>query len=433
MLRRSAGALVLCAALVAGCAGEGDPGAGDASSGVANPYREQRLAQIQPVLDRWAQALRDGDVAGLRALVDPQAEAGFLDRQLRTAEGLNGLEFDEWRLSVGDDPEVYVPQPISDRVGAADIVAPPVYLNFQLAGVDEEPIRTPVGVILARRGDTWTLVGDAETADSAHATWPAGPWLYGPTATLAVPIPGVEDSLVLFHPGGERQAAIAAELLPDAVAAVSQFWGPDWDRTVVVEIAATDAEFSELTGNQRGRTDIAAASISLREDEGQDGHGQRIVFSPNAFDRLDVAQRGVVLRHELSHLAVRRETGRGAPAWLLEGVPDYVAYRSAGVPLRDAVPQVAAMVAANGPPDSLPENEAFLGPMADLAYQLGRTVAEFAAATMGEETLRELHRAIAVGGLPAEPLDSAVLGVTGMSMNQFTSAWSRWLGAQFGS
>lgn len=431
-MRRSAGVLVLSAALVAGCAGAGDSGPGAAAE-VSNPYQEQRTAQIQPVLDQWARALRAGDADALRALTDDAAEPGFLERQLRTSEGLRGLDFSQWSLSVGEGSEVFVPQAIADRVGALDVAAPPVYLTFQLAGADEEPVRTPVGVVLARRGDTWTLVGDGEIADSAHATWPAGPWVYGPTDSLAVPMGDAGSGLVLFHPAAEAQAAMAAELLPGAVAAVAEFWGPDWDRSVVLEIAATDEEFSALTGNRMGRTDIAAASISLREDGAQDGHGQRIVFSPTAFDRLDELQRGIVLRHELTHIAVRRETGRGAPAWLVEGVPDYVAYRSVELPLRDAVPQVAAMVAANGPPDSLPEDSAFAGPMADLAYQLGRTVADFVAATMGEETLRELHRAVAVGGLAEDSLDEAVRGATGMNMNQFTTAWSRWLGAQFGS
>ncbi len=427
--------MALGALLLTGCASAAtDSGGVKPTTDVANPYQAERKAQMQPVLDQWAQALRDGDEEALRALTDPAAAPDFIQRQMRAAGGISKLDFTRWDFTIGDDPEVFVPQGIADRVGGLDVAAPPVYLNFQLAGVDEKPVSTPVGVIMARRGDTWTLVSDNETADSTHATWPAGPWVFGPTESLKVPSGTSGDAgLVLFHPGSESAAGLVAAMLPDAVTAISDFWGTDWDRSVVVEIAASDEEFSALTGNEMGRTDVAAASISLRKDGEQDGHGQRIVFSPSAFDRLDELQRTIVLRHELTHLAVRRDTGRGAPAWLVEGMPDYVAYRGLGVPLRDAVPQVAAMVAANGPPDSLPEDIAFAGTMADLAYQLGRTVSDFVVATMGEDKLKELHRALAIGGLAEGPLDAAVMQVTGMNMNQFTTAWSQWLGAQFGA
>lgn len=432
-LLRGALALSLGTLLLAGCAGaETETGGVKPTLDVANPYNDQRSGQVQPVLDAWAQALRDDDEAALRALADPEAAPDFVDRQLLAAAGIRGLDFTTWRLVIGDDPEVFVPQDIANRVGALDIWAPPVYLETQLAGADETPVRTPVGAILARRGDTWTVVSDNETADSTHPTWPAGPWVFGPTQSLAIPM-GVGESVVLFHPGAQAQAQIVKDILPGAVDAVSSFWGSDWDRSVVVEIAATDEEFSALTGNEMGRTDVAAASISLRKDGEQDGQGQRIVFSPMAFERLSETQRGIVLRHELTHVAVRATTGRGAPAWLLEGVPDYVAYRGVNVPLREAVPQVAAMVAANGPPDSLPEDIAFTGPMADLAYQLGRTVSDFVANTMGEDKLKELHHKLSVGGLGKDALDAAVKEVTGMNMNQFTTAWSKWLGAQFGA
>ena len=430
-----AAAAALAGLLAVGCASATtDSESARTADDVGNPYNDQRLAQVRPVLDRWAQALRDGNEDVLRALTDSAAAPDFLDRQLLVADGVRDLDFTQWSFTIGDDPEVFVTQDIADRVDALDVWAPPVYLTSQLAGVDEEPVQTPVGVILARRGDTWTLVSDNETADSTHPTWPAGSWVFGPTQSQRVPMgDGVGASLVLFHPEAREQAGIVADMLPAAVDAVADFWGADWDRSVVVEIASTDAEFSALTGNEMGRTDVAAASISLRKEGQQDGHGQRIVFSPSAFNRLDEVQRGIVLRHELSHLAVRRDTGRGVPEWLAEGVPDYVAYRGLDLPLGDAVPQIAAMVSANGPPDSLPVDADFAGPLADLAYQLGRTVSEFVVEAMGEDELRELYRALAGGGLVDGPLDAAVREVTGMNMNQFTSAWSRWLGAQFGS
>src|SRR5699024_8631611 len=232
---------------------------------------------------------------------------------------------------------------IADRLGAIDQWGAPVRLNFRVAGVDDATVRSPVGVILARRPDGWKLVSTHELQDGTHATWPAGPWDFGPVTQSSVPVEGTEGSVILAHPGDEDEVATAAGMLPGAIGAVSDFWGDDWDRTVVVEIADSADEFSKLTGNPADRNDVAAASISFDSDV--DGHGQRVVFAPGALADMSRGDARLVLQHELSHVAVRTDVGRGAPTWLLEGTADYVAGLGADGSAADApVPLVAAMV-----------------------------------------------------------------------------------------
>src|SRR6478752_8159829 len=97
--------------------------------------------------------------------------------------------------------------------------------------------------------------------------------------------------------------------MDDAVRAVTQFWGPDWPRDIVIVATASDEQFRALAG---GGSDIAAATT-----------GRRVVFAPGAAAMSDSALR-IVLRHELFHYAARADTAADAPRWLTEGVADFV-------------------------------------------------------------------------------------------------------------
>lgn len=436
---RAFGARVVCGAVVvsvlAAC-GSSPPASeagGATSTAGESAYESQRLAAVEPVLEAWGAALRDDDETTLRSLIDPHAAPGFEKAQIRLARDLQGADFDEFEFGLGDGPDVFVPQDIADRLGAIDEWGAPVQLNFRLAGVDDATVRSPVGVILARRPDGWKLVSTHELQDGTHATWPAGPWDFGPVTQTRVPVDGAGGSLVLAHPGHGAGVDAVERMLPEAVGEVSDFWGADWDRTVVVEIADSSEEFSKLTGNPSKRSDIAAASISFDSDVA--GHGQRVVFAPGALTAMSAGDARLVLQHELSHVAVRTDVGRGAPTWLLEGTADYVAELgadsgadAAGAP----VPLVAAMVDAHGPPGALPKNSDFAGPNASLAYELARSVADYIVDEYGEDGLRAVHRALGGGGLDDAAKDEALRGAIGVGMGRFTSGWSAWLGDRFG-
>lgn len=433
--RHAAIAACLAAAVLGGvlsaCSSQGTSETSATAEQSASPYEAERRTGTETLLHDWARALRTDDEQALRDLIDPDAAPGFVDSQLQLARDLQGADFDSFGFSIGDDAEVFVPQDIANRLDAIDAWGPPVYLDFRLAGVDDATLHTPVGAIVARRGDTWKLVSTDELQNGTHPTWPAGPWVFGPVTSKRVPVEGIGDSLVLAHPPDTDEIDAVSGILPGSIAAVSDFWGTDWDRTVAVEIADNADEFSQLTGNPAERTDVAAASISFDSDV--PAHGQRIVFGPGALTKMSPDAAQLVLTHELSHVAVREDVGRGAPTWLLEGTADYVAGRSPGGPAAaDPIPLVAAMVDAHGAPNALPSDSDFAGPNADLAYELARSVADYIVETHGEDGLRAVHGALAGGGQDDDAKDEAMRGAIGTDMNQFTSGWSAWLGKRFG-
>ncbi|OBK72246.1 DUF4157 domain-containing protein [Mycobacterium sp. 1274761.0] len=190
--------------------------------------------------------------------------------------------------------------------------------------------------------------------------------------------------------------------MDDAARAVTAFWGPDWQRNVVVVASASDEQFRALAG---GGADIAAATT-----------GQRIVFAPGAAAMSDAALR-IVLRHELFHFAARSETAADAPRWLTEGTADFVARPQAERP-----GPVRAPALANLPSDADLDTA---GPTRTLAYDQAWWFTRFVADTHRTAALRRLYTR-ACG--PRHPdVETAVSETLGAPLGDVLADWRHWL------
>lgn len=205
--------------------------------------------------------------------------------------------------------------------------------------------------------------------------------------------------------GGEQTASLLTRIaaqIGDASAAVTEFWGPEWRRDIVVAAAGSDEQFRALAG---GGADIAAATT-----------GQGIVFAPGAAAMSDAALR-IVLRHELFHFAVRADTAEDAPRWLTEGVADFVARPHTGrrEPGRaDGPAELPADVDLDSP-----------GAARSLAYDRAWWFARFVAERYGAATLRTLYlRACAAGHPDAQ---TAVRDTLGADLDEVLTQWRQWL------
>ncbi|WP_338079748.1 hypothetical protein [Antrihabitans stalactiti] len=402
------------------------PGSGSRSTSTANPFDAARRAAVQKVLDEWAAALRNDDADALPALFDERASAGFLDREVRRAHNLIGVPLADWAFEISAEPEVPVTPEVFDSLQASDVWAPAVYLRYAVAGPDAVSTRKPVSLTVARRGDTWKLVSD--DAVGGRQTW-RGPWDFGPLVAEKVPNGNGRESVVLGHP--EQQSTIdslAAELAT-AVSAVTELWGPDWAGAALVIAASDQEEFTELVGTEHSGTEIAAVSISDAVAKGTSVvSGQRIVFSPEAADRLTEVTLRTVLRHELTHVAARAATVDGSPLWMLEGFADYSGYRNSDLSFHQIAPTLTAQLQAGGPPTELPTDADFSSPdSARLAYEEGWSICSYVATRYGEQKLVALYRRIAQGPLDAAGLDRALREVLGIGTDQFVKGWGETL------
>lgn len=386
-----------------------------------------RHAAVQVLLDRWAAALRAGDVATLADLFDPGADVGFLDREERRAANLADVPLSDWGYGIGNGPPLTVPPAVVTRTGADELWAPPIELHYALAGADPAPTTRPVGLVLARRGAVWRLVSDTAVTDYGRTTW-RGPWDFGPVIARSV-----DRGVVLGHPAHADAVESLAADLDAAVNAVTDFWGPDWSQRGAVFVPDTQAELTALVGADFAGGEIAAVATADEIDRGkQVARGQRVVFNPATINQLTALSRRVVLRHELTHVAARVRTAPQVPMWLAEGFADYSGYRDSGVSLANGAPAVAALVRTAGPPDSLPTDIQFAAGTSrarvELAYQLAWTFSVFLATVKGEPVLRAFYLAVAaLPGPSVTDIDAVLQEMMGTNLATLVREWGQWL------
>ncbi|KAA0023196.1 hypothetical protein FOY51_11575 [Antrihabitans cavernicola] len=409
-----------------------DAGAAPSSSAapVGNVYEDQRRAGVQRLLDRWAAAIRSGNTAALTQLVDPRAAPEFLEAEVRRAQNLSGVPISDWGFEIGDEPDVTIAPDVADRLGASDVWAPPVYLRYAIAGPDAAPTRKPVGLTVARHGDDWKLVSD--TDEPTRPTW-RGPWDFAPMIAVTVPTGNGKSSVVLGHPEQRAQVDKLAAEVRDAVPAVTSLWGPNWAQSVLVIATSSHDEFVDLAGSDHSGSEVAAVAVSDAVAPGATtATGQRVVFSPDAAERLTDATRRSVLRHEMTHVATRASTVDGSPMWMLEGFADYSGYRNSGIPFQQIAPEVTQFARANGPPNSLPADSAFGADddRAKIAYELGWSACAYIAATFGEPKLVELYKRLAKGPVDDAGVDAAMRDVIQLGKTDFVARWGGWVATQ---
>lgn len=342
-----------------------------------------------------------------------------------------------YQLAPTEEAETLVPAQLQSRLdaaGSSDSWVAPVELHYALGGsslpgVDEPEIVLATQFVLARYGDDWTVVGDGAAIGGSPA--PTTVWDFPGLAADDTRTAGGE-SVIASYPGTATTVGHLRGLLPGAVASVSAFWGDDWPRRAVVVATARPTEFRGLTASSA--TDItgaAAATVFTGVDtEQHTAVGQRIVLTPSAGDLPEPAL-GVVLRHELTHVAARTVTDPSAPLWITEGVAEYVGRKGTYTRFDDAAPDLAEQIRADTLPMALPANRDFAvdSAQAKVSYQAAWSLAAYVAQKYGEDGLKKLYTGVAASG-DAKRQDPAITEVTGRTRAQFIADWRDWLTKQ---
>ncbi|QFZ17428.1 hypothetical protein [Saccharothrix syringae] len=386
---------------------------------VAAAAEQARSEQVGALLDRRARALLARDEAAFTADLDPGADPAFRRRQLDLFRNLAAVPLAEWGYRLTGGPDSAPPAPPA----ADEVWAPGVRLSYRLRGVDVEASEQDAAYLFTRRGDRWYLNSDTALEPLGRRTW-RGPWDFGPCQVLTGP-----GGFVLTHPGGEPLARRVLAELDGAVRAVTEVWGQAWARQVAVLVPAGAEEMAALVGPGFATGAIAGVAVADRVDPAtRTARGQRVVLNPAAAGALSPTALRVLLRHEITHVAVRGETVDGAPMWLLEGFADYVGYRGGDVPPKRAAPLLAARV-REGLPTALPADEDFRGADMELAYQQAWSLNTYLASVLGEPGLVDLYRRLA--RVRASEVDGVLVEVTGEGTAALVAGWREYLRATF--
>ncbi|WP_187589663.1 hypothetical protein [Gordonia sp. OPL2] len=488
------GSTAAVAVVLAGCAQSAPTATSSSSPSVTtapNVYEQQRAEGVQRALDALGDAVVDGDSAKVRSILDPAAAAGFRARLETSADNFSsdaasadrargtrlGLKSFRYQPAPTEEAETLVPPDLQARLdaqGSSDSWVAPIELHYALGGagsgasgpgasgagsgasgpgasgagsgasgpgasnssdgrsvvgVDEPEVVVPGQFVMARYGDDWKVVGDAAAIGGTPA--PTQMWELPGLAADDVRTSG-GTSVVASYPGTADVVDRARRQLPGAVSAVTEFWGDDWPRRAVVVATERPADFRALA--QSSASDItgaAAATVFSRIDSDENvATGQRVILTPSAAE-LPSPALGVVLRHELTHVAARVVTAPGAPLWITEGVPEYVGRKGTYTRFEDAAPDLADRVRSGELPSGLPEDRDFAvdADSAMVAYQSAWSVAAFVANRFGEDDLKALYKGVAASD-DRRRQDAAISDALGIDRAELVASWRRWLSAQ---
>ncbi|MFH8367318.1 hypothetical protein [Streptomyces sp. NPDC018031] len=391
----------------------------------AAPYR----TDIQRMLDRRAEAVRDRDRDAFLATVDRGADR-YLSGQRRVFANLADVPLRSWSYRFTGTGG------FRPAAGTGHRIAARVELRYRIAGYDTVPVTSEEHLTLVRRDGRWYI------AAGGGGRAPQQLWEQGDVTVVR------GRRAVVLGVGQDRTRLTELARIADrAVPAVAGVWRDGWTRRVVVQVPASRERMAALLGAPAdGYRGIAAVTTGVVGDggggPGSDGEratsADRVIVNPDAFPVLGKLGRQVVMTHETTHVATRTSTTRTTPLWLSEGFADWVAYRDTGRGPRDIAPELTRAVAAGNPPAELPRTEDFrFGRDATelaRAYEESWLACRMIADRWGERKLVEFYRAVGGSRVTGQrgAVAAALLTVLDVSEAEFLADWREYAAGTLG-
>ncbi|MER5994191.1 hypothetical protein [Streptomyces viridosporus] len=359
------------------------------------PVADGTRAEVQALLDRRAAAVLGHDAAGHART---GTRAGF--------DHLRAVPLAHWSYRVT----------ALDRTGDTATVS--ADLRYRVEGHDRSPVTTARTLRLSRDADgRWSVASDRPARTSGQQLWDQGP----------VRVVRGERGLVLGVGRTDAELRDYAGLADRAVPAVSDAWGPDWPRSVVVLVPRSLEGMAGLLGSPASSYRGIAAVTTGETGTGPRAPADRIIVNPDAFGLLGDSGRQVVLTHEATHVATRAHTSAATPLWLSEGFADWVGHRGGGHAPAETAPELAHAVSRGEVPAALPADEdfGFSGDAGRLAraYESGWTACRLIAERWGEERLGAFYRAVGAHRQREGAVEDAMDRVLGTTVEEFTARW----------
>ncbi|MEU7659850.1 hypothetical protein [Streptomyces lincolnensis] len=381
--------LVLLAALV-GCAG--------------GPAADGTKAQVQRLLDRRATAVLDRDQA---AFTRTGALSWF--------QNLSAVPLAGWSYRVT----------AVHRTG--DTATADVELGYRVQNHDTAPVTVARTVDLSVDLEGRWYVDAERPADKA----PRQLWDQGEVIVVRG-----EHSLVMGVGQTGETLHTYADLADRAVPAVSDAWGTDWSRQVVVLVPKSLEDMAALLGSPASSYRGIAAVTTGETGAPARAPSDRIIVNPDAYGVLGAVGKQVVLTHETTHVATRTATTAATPLWLSEGYADWVGYRGSGRTPAQAAPELGEAVGAGRAPRALPGDRdfGFSGDADELAraYESGWMACRMIAERWGEVRLGEFYAAVGAHAKRAGAVEDAMKSILGTTPGEFTAEWREYLRVQLG-
>jgi hypothetical protein len=375
---------------------------------------ETRDDAIRAVLAERVAAVRNGDREAFLATVDPGASEKFKAHQAALFDGLRTVPLSTYELELRTDEVPDLAVGLGDRYTADEVYLPAVEARYRIEGVDTVDALDGLFYTFLRRDGRWRIVSDTDVEDiglpSARNLWD-----FGPVARAASP-----HFTVVFVPADRKRA----ETLLDLAEQARERLAAGFDRPLPDQILLVlPHSLDQLAGMLQSTFDltnfVAFAAVSVDRDESWEATAPRVFIQDANLARSRRSFQLETLHHEFVHVAAFPLAGPFVPAWVHEGVADWLA-KGRGQP-----------EAVAGSDEVLPEDFEFTTGGLDAivsSYQESTSATAFLAEAKGPDApldlLAEAGEARISPGTMDYHVDAALRSLYGKGLAEFQADWA---------
>lgn len=374
---------------------------------------QSRDAAVQAVLDEREVAVRSGDRAAFLATVDPGASEEFKAGQAALFDGLRSVPLSVYELILRTDEIPDLAAGLEGRYLADDVFLPAVEARYRIEGVDAVDALDGFFYTFLLREGRWRIISDTDVEDlglpSARNLWD-----FGPVARDRSP-----HFTVLFAPADRQRAETLLRLAEEARERLDAAFDMPLPDQILLILPHSVDQLAEMLQSTFDLTNfVAFAAVSVDRDKGWEATAPRVFVQDVNLARSRRSFQLETLHHEFVHVAAFPLAGPFVPAWVHEGVADWMAKG------RDRPVEVA------GSDEVLPEDYEFTTGGLDAivsAYQESTSAVAFLAQAKGPDAPLDLlveggEARIAPGTMDYHT-DAALRALYGKSLVDFQADW----------
>lgn len=375
---------------------------------------DDRLASVQAVLDARVAALGSGDRGAWLDTVDPGAPVAFREAQARIFDGLRSLPIERYGLEGRLQDTGDLSAGLQARYGAP-VFLPETRQRLRLRGYDDRDAVDSLWLTFVQRQGRWYIAGDEDLSALGLDTF-RGLWDFGPVEATAG-----DRLLTLYHPARAERARALASITEEALAVLADRWDQPWSGRVVLILPGSTDELEKLLQSTIDLDKfVAFVSYGAVRDAGWEATAPRVYIQDARLSGYGRAYQVETLVHELVHAAGVPLAGPHIPAWVHEGVAEWIA---AGRPAREPRPK--------GSDGRLPRDFEFTTgaqPGILRAYRESRSATSYLAGRWGRGAPGALFGAagepkVAAGSVDFH-VDAALRRAAGIGLAQLESGWA---------
>jgi hypothetical protein len=370
---------------------------------------------VQKVLDARVAAVRSGDKAAFLATVDPMAGAAFKTAQGQLLDGLHSLPLDHYRLEARQDDSGDLGTGLAARYGGAKVFLPETRETMRFTGYDTVDDVESLWLTFVERSGHWYVASDRDLEDVGLYS-NVGLWNFGPVVVHTSP-----HFLALSHPAEAGRLAALTSIGEEAMGILHTRWPLAWSEKLPMILPGSPAELGAIIQSTVDLDKfVAFTAYSDTRDTAYANTAARVYIQDKELSRFGHDFQLDTLVHELDHAAVSTFGGPAIPAWVHEGVADWV---GSGASLTEHKPR--------GSDGKLPRDHEFVaGSSANItmAYDESRSAMSYLARRSGATAPARLIQALgavnAAAGNTDYWVDASLRRLFGFGFADVQAAWA---------